>query len=152
MDRTEAVVLTNMCMVCDGMGNVLAQERRNPNWPGVTFPGGHVEAGESFADAVKREVKEETGLDIAHPRLCGVKDWTNPDGSRYMVLLYRTRYFSGELQSSGEGRVFWVPLKDLQALPLARGMDQMLRVFLEDDLSELVYTITADGEWKGELK
>ena len=48
MARRETVVLTNMCMVYDGEGNMLVQDRLNPEWPGVTFPGGHVEPGESF--------------------------------------------------------------------------------------------------------
>lgn len=52
MERTESVIFTNMCMIYDDAGNVLVQDRLNPDWPGITFPGGHVEAGESFTDAV----------------------------------------------------------------------------------------------------
>lgn len=44
MAKKEQVVLTNMCMICDG-GNVLVQDKRNPGWPGMTYPGGHVEPG-----------------------------------------------------------------------------------------------------------
>lgn len=75
MNRTEIVTLTNMCMVYDNNGNVLVQNRNNPDWPGITFPGGHVEPGEPFYDSVIREIKEETGLTIKNPQLCGVKDW-----------------------------------------------------------------------------
>ena len=74
MKRTETVTFTNMCMICDG-DKVLVQNRNDPDWPGITFPGGHVEKGESFVDAVVREVLEETGLTIFAPRLVGVKDW-----------------------------------------------------------------------------
>ena len=62
------VELTNMCMVYDD-DRILVQERINKNWSGVTFPGGHVEEDESFAQSVIREVYEETGLKIENPVL-----------------------------------------------------------------------------------
>ena len=46
MAREERAVFTNMCMISDGAGNVLVQNRRSKDWPGITFPGGHVEPGE----------------------------------------------------------------------------------------------------------
>ena len=57
MNRRESVEFVNMCMIKNG-DKVLVQDRVSPNWPGITFPGGHVERGESFVDAVIREVKE----------------------------------------------------------------------------------------------
>ena len=150
MARTETVTLTNMCMVTDGT-RVLVQNRVDPDWSGYTFPGGHVEAGESFTDAVIREVREETGLTIEAPRLCGIKDWPEEDGSRYMVLLYRADRFSGTLVSSGEGEVSWVELDALRSLPLADSMENMLRVFLEEDLSEQYYLLE-NGKWVEMLK
>ena len=48
MSRSEQAIFTNMCMVYDGAGNILVQDRLDPNWPGIIFPGGHVEPGESF--------------------------------------------------------------------------------------------------------
>lgn len=58
MAREETCILTNMCMICDG-SRILVQDRKNPDWPGITFPGGHVEPKESFVASCIREVKEE---------------------------------------------------------------------------------------------
>ena len=54
MAREEKCVLTNMCMVYDG-NRILVQDRMNPDWPGITFPGGHIEPKESFVESVIRE-------------------------------------------------------------------------------------------------
>ena len=62
MARGEQVIFTNMCMVTDKDGRVLVQDRSDTNWPGMVFPGGHVEYGESFVESVIREVWEETGI------------------------------------------------------------------------------------------
>ena len=50
MGNIEKAELTVMCMICDGT-KILVQDRVNKDWPGVTFPGGHVEPGEAFTDA-----------------------------------------------------------------------------------------------------
>lgn len=132
----EKAIFTNMCMVYDDQGNVLVEDRVKPSWPGIVFPGGHVEEGESFTDAVIREVFEETGLTVSNLRMCGVKDWTKEDGTRYLVLLYKTNQFKGELSSSDEGEVFWVPLKELPNMKMASSMESMLKLFCDDNLTE----------------
>ena len=48
MAEIEKVIFMNMCMVYDDKGNVLVQDKIDENWGGLTFPGGHVEKGESF--------------------------------------------------------------------------------------------------------
>ena len=77
-------------------------DENKDKWIGV---GGHVEPGEAFTKAVIREVWEETGLTIEHPRLCGLKQFPEEDGTRYIVMLYKANQFSGELRSSCEGNV-----------------------------------------------
>ncbi len=148
MRQKEIVELTNMCMVRDG-NKVLVQDRRDPRWPGIAFRGGHVEPGESLTDAVIRELREETGLTVSEPRLCGVKDWCT-EGRRYLVLFYRAERFSGTLRSSEEGEVRWEELEKLPSLDLAGDMGDMLRVFLEEDLSEFFYRRKGE-EWVNEL-
>lgn len=139
MDRTERAEFTCMCMITDGQGNILVQDRQNPDWPGIIFPGGHVEPAESFVHAVIREVWEETGLRIENPILCGIKQFQTPDGARYVVLFYRTTQFSGQLTASDEGAVFWIPRTDLQKYPLSNDFLDMVKVFESDSLSEFYY-------------
>ncbi len=150
MAGTETVTITNMCMVYDGT-HVLVQDRISPDWTGITFPGGHIEKGESFTDAVVREVFEETGLKITFPRLCGIKDWINDDGSRYMVLFYKTDKYEGSLVSSEEGEVYWIEIDKLKKISLAEGMDKMLEVFLNDHISEHFF-YKENGKWIDILK
>lgn len=150
MSRTEKCTLTNMCMIYDDKGNVLVQDRVDKNWDGITFPGGHIEQNESFVEAVIREVKEETGLDIESPKICGTKQWIQEDGSRYIVLFYKTNVFSGTLKASDEGEVFWVKMDELKKLRLANGFDEMFDIFVSDELQEFQW-IKDNGEWKKKI-
>ena len=140
MSRCESAIFTNMCMISDGGGNVLVQDRRNPDWPGITFPGGHVEPGEAFTDSVVREVFEETGLTIENPQLCGLKQFQTREGERYVVFLYRADRYHGSLRSSREGEVFWIPREKLPEYPLVPDFPDMVRVFEEPGLNEFFYT------------
>lgn len=145
---SEQVILTNMCMIEDKDGRILVQNRLNPNWPGITFPGGHVEKLECFHDAVVREVWEETGLKIAHPKLCGIKQFQTEKDERYIVLFYKTQEYQGVLKASEEGEVFWIKKEDLDKYPLASDFDMMIKVFLEEELSEFYYDIEDDWNIK----
>ena len=81
MSRASLVELTNLCVICDG-SRVLVQDKIGC---GVVFPGGHVEPGESMLASVIREMREETGLTIEHPVLCGIKAWMREDGTRFIA-------------------------------------------------------------------
>lgn len=151
MARSEAAVFTNMCMVYNEQGQILVQDRKKQDWPGITFPGGHVEKGESFVGSVIREVKEETGLTIQSPQLCGVKQFQDKQGARYVVMLYKTNHFSGTLHSSAEGEVYWINRHELLQLPLADDFAEMIAVFEKEDLSECFYEQTTDASWQLKL-
>ena len=145
MRKTENVILTNMCMIYSG-SKILVQDRLDPKWPGITFPGGHIEPGESFVKSTIREVKEETGLDISELKLCGIKQFTSEDNTyRYIVFFYKTDRFTGELKSSDEGKVFWIERSELDSYVLADGFDKMLEIFESDELSENYYYF--DKDW-----
>ena len=139
MARAEQVVLTNMCMVTDGKGNVLLQNRIDPNWSGLVFPGGHVEPGESFVDSVIREVMEETGLTVRDPKLCGVKQFQMREGGRYVVFLFKADRWTGELHSSSEGEALWLPREGLLEHNCVPNFEDLLKIFEDEEISELFY-------------
>ncbi|WP_352419073.1 8-oxo-dGTP diphosphatase [Proteiniborus sp.] len=149
MNRSENAVFTNMCMIYKDE-YILIQNRRNPNWPGITFPGGHVEHGESFVESVKREVFEETGLVIENPTLCGVKQFQTMQDERYVVLFFKTDQFKGELKSSEEGDVFWIKKEDLKKYVLANDFLEMFSIFESDKVSEFYY-YKEQNNWKKKI-
>ena len=145
--RTETVSFSNMCMVQDGNGNVLALDKVRGGYVGTTFPGGHVEDGETFCESVVREVREESGLDIQNPVFCGIYHWMK-DGVHHVILLYRADRFSGKLKSSEEGAVYWIPLEEYQRRELAGGMQEVLRIVCSGDVRECFMQLE-DGVYRG---
>ena len=154
------VTLCNMCMIENAAtGRVLVQNRlpkpTNP-WCGLTFPGGHVEAGESITASTIREIREETGLTVSDLRMCGVVEWETigerADGSpaevtansKYIVFMFRTATYTGELRSSAEGRMEWMTLDEMRKGGLAPHMEEYISVLLEDDVPQ-AYGISGSG-------
>jgi len=152
--------LCNMCMIENpSTGRVLVQHRlakpTNP-WCGLTFPGGHVEAGESITASTVREIREETGLTVSNLQMCGVVEWETigkraegspaevGDNSKYIVFMFRTSTFTGELKSSAEGRMEWMTLEEMRSGGLAPHMEEYIRVLLEEDVPQ-AYGISGSG-------
>lgn len=139
MVRTsEDAIITVLCLIYRD-DEILLQNRVAENWPGVTFPGGHVEPGESFVEAIKREMHEETGLTIEKPQLCGVKQYQSQFDERYVVLLFKTDCFTGELVSSSEGKMTWVKRSEIDTYPIVPDFKELLRVFDDPSIQELIF-------------
>ena len=67
MDGIEKVIFMNMCMVYDNEGNVLALDKVGKGYSGTTFPGGHVETGETFKESVIRKFMKRPDLRFKIP-------------------------------------------------------------------------------------
>ena len=142
--RTEQAELTVVCLI-QNEDSYLLQDRIKKDWKGYTLPGGHIEPGESIVDAVVREMKEETGLTIKSPRLCGVKQFPI-EGGRYIVFLFETDQFEGKVVDSDEGKMHWVKISELSKVNLVEDFNALLEVMLSDILTEFQYVVEND-EW-----
>ena len=87
----------------------------------------------------------ETGLTISHPHLCGVKQFPLEEG-RYIVFLFETEEFEGDLRSSEEGTMHWIDERELSKVNLVEDFEDLIEVMLDDELMEFQYVIE-DGEW-----
>ncbi|MBU5364017.1 NUDIX domain-containing protein [Enterococcus devriesei] len=129
MKRLLAIEFTMMVMIENEEGEILVQDRKKKDWPGWTFPGGHVEKNEGSYLAAVREIQEETGLAI-QPRLQGTAEWNNlAAGTRELAFLYRA---SVTKQAVSEN-LFWVAKEDLQSAALAGTLHDLLPIFFGEE-------------------
>jgi ADP-ribose pyrophosphatase YjhB (NUDIX family) len=119
-------------------GRVLIVRRaRNPANGVYTLPGGVVEAGETLIEAVTREVREETGLEIAPVALAGFRDMIMRDGdnrvSRHFVILsFAARWVSGEVQLNHElDDARWLLPAEIEGLKTTEGLAEIVAAAFE---------------------
>lgn len=119
-------------------GRVLVQDRKL-SWKGLSFPGGHVDENESFHACAVREIREETGLAVSDLTPCGIIHWCNSDTQdKYLVFLYKTSTFSGELIAEmEEGSHFWMDMDELKQLRTSNSFEKYLPVFLGNAYKEV---------------
>ncbi len=109
--------------VRDDAGRVLVVQRAAPPGAGLwSVPGGKHEPGETLAQAVAREVREETGLVVEVGALACVVERIGDD-AHYVILDYRARVIGGELRASSDASAAkFVTLDELAALPHTEGL------------------------------
>ena len=95
-------------------------------------------------------MREETGLTISNPHLVGIKQFPIENG-RYIVLLFKTADYSGELLSSDEGKMEWIDVDKLSEVNVVEDFHDLMKVMNDPNINEFQYTIEKD-EWIIHLK
>lgn len=100
--------------------------------------GGKMEPNEDTLSCIKREIREEAGIECVDVLLRGIINWTGfgPKGEDWLCFIYRIDAFEGvPYQNSPEGPLEWVDLNDLSTLPMWDGDRHFLPLIFDNDPS-----------------
>ena len=133
------------CLIRKG-NQVLMLQKPSRGW--WAAPGGKMEPAESVVEAVKREVKEETGLTIFRPRLCGVFSFILQNEiemmDEWMMFTFFTDEMAGEAYlTCEEGNLSWHDIESVGELQTAPGDQLFLLPILKEQAlmtGRFVYT------------
>jgi len=129
------MILATLCYIKHNDHTLMVYRNKKPNdmhagkWNGL---GGKFEPGETPEECVRREVWEESGLQIHNPRLHGLLIFPNFRGADWYVFVFTAREFEGELIDSPEGNLEWIPDEKLTALNLWES-DRVFFPWIEKD-------------------
>ena len=112
-------VIVVFCYIIKNKNLVLLTRRKlPPNQFESTVVGGKKEQGEDLVGACKREVKEETNLELSSVKLRGIVNVSHKNKPYEVVSVYfESRDLRGDLKESQEGEVFWASIEDSDKLP-----------------------------------
>jgi 8-oxo-dGTP diphosphatase len=123
-------------MIINHQGKILIGKRIGSHAPYYSIPGGSLDLGETFEEGAKREIKEETNLDIENPEVIAVTnniETYRSEGLHYISIIMLVEDFSGELKNREPEKCagwFWADPKDLP-MPLFEASRMAIACYLE---------------------
>lgn len=123
-----AVVRAVGAVIVDDSGRILLIQRGHAPSAGLwTVPGGRLEPGESDEQALHREVREETGLEVAVGPLAGRLERAGPSGTTYAITDYVCRVTGGSAAAGDDAAdLRWVTREEMATLPTTEQLAQLL--------------------------
>lgn len=116
--------LTTLCYV-ENSGRWLMMHRTKKNadenagkWIGL---GGHLQEDETPEECIRREVREESGLELQALRFRGILTFILPDWGNELTFLYTAKAEDRPLPECDEGVLRWVPVEEVLSLSLWEG-------------------------------
>ncbi len=115
-------------VVTDGQGRLLMIKRGHDPGAGLwSIPGGRIEPGETDAEALVREMFEETGLAVEVGRLIGSVQRPGPAGAVIDIRDYAATVTGGTLRPGDDAAdARWVDLPDIGSLEITEGLIEAL--------------------------
>ena len=120
-------MISTVCYIING-DKVLMLHRNKQFYRGL---GGKAEQGESPIDCIKREVKEESGLDI-NPIWKGIATFSKASEIDWEAHVFIATKFSGEIIDSLEGELHWISKSELLNLDMPEGDKKLLPLLFEE--------------------
>lgn len=119
-------------LVTDQDKVLLIKRGAEPNRGLWSLPGGSIELGETVVDALVREIREETSLDVEPVELAGVHEVIarNPEGIQfhYVIITFRVRVVGGELAAASDAAdAKWFRPEEIELLPTTEGLLERLK-------------------------
>lgn len=111
---------------------LLVRRKAEPGKDMWSIPGGVVELGEYLYDALKREIKEETGLDIKPMKLLDIfeileRDEDNKIKYHYVILDYLAEKCGGVLRASSDAsQARWIALNEIYSYNITKSLKKLL--------------------------
>lgn len=117
-------------MVFNEQGDILLIRRgKSPHYGRWMIPGGSLEWGETLEAAAVREVREETGIDVAIESFLEVVEAvsTDDEGFHFVIMDYAARAIGGVLKAGSDALAAeWVKIEDLTARDLTPDLKRVI--------------------------